>query len=106
VIVGGAGADTLIGGTGSDRFVYTALTDAGDLITDFGNGDLLDLRDLFRALNYTGSNAIADGYLRLVKVGGNTQVQLDAKNGAGFITLVTLNGVAPEQLAIGQTLLV
>jgi hypothetical protein len=41
-----------------------------------------------------------------VKVGGNTQLQLDSKDGTGFITLVTLNGVAPEQLAIGQNLLV
>jgi Tol biopolymer transport system component len=99
VIVGGAGADTLTGGTGSDRFVYTLLSDAGDTISDFGNGaDILDLKELFRTLNYTGSNPIADGYLRLVRVGGNTQVQLDAKTGAGFITLVTLNGVTPESV--------
>ncbi|MGI0485865.1 beta strand repeat-containing protein [Pantanalinema rosaneae CENA516] len=107
VIIGGTGADTLTGGTGNDRFVYTTLADAGDTITDVGNGaDVLDLRELFRSLNYTGTQPISDGYLRLVRVGGNTQVQIDAKDGAGFITLVTLNGITPDWLVIGQTLLI
>jgi CSLREA domain-containing protein len=107
VLLGGVGQDLLIGGAGNDRYVYTSLDEAGDTIQDFMNGtDMLDLRDLFRSLNYQGSDAIADGYLRLVKVGGSTQIQLDAKNGAGFITLATLNGMAPEQLEIGQNLLI
>jgi Ca2+-binding RTX toxin-like protein len=107
VIIGGAGTDTLTGGTGSDRFVYTSLADAGDIITDVSNGaDILDLRELFKALNYTGAQPITDGYLRLVRVGGNTQVQIDAKDGAGFLTLVTLNGVTPDGFVIGQTLLI
>lgn len=107
VIIGGAGADTLTGGTGNDRYVYSALNEAGDTITDFINGsDILDLRELFRTLNYQGNAPISDGYLRLARVGGSTQIQIDAKNGAGFITLVTLNGVIPDWLVIGQTLLI
>lgn len=107
VIYGGGEADILIGGTGNDRVVYSALAEAGDTISDFGNGaDVLDLRDLFQAIGYTGNQTIADEYLRLVGAGGNTQVQIDAKDGAGFVTLTTLNGVGPGQLAIGLTLLV
>jgi Ca2+-binding RTX toxin-like protein len=58
VVVGGAGADTLTGGTGRDRFIYNNLAKADDTITNFGNG----------------------------------------------VDILALNGVAPEQLAIGQNL--
>jgi Ca2+-binding RTX toxin-like protein len=37
-IVGGYGADQLTGGNQTDRFVYLALADAGDTITDFNVG--------------------------------------------------------------------
>lgn len=36
-ITGGAGHDTLTGGLGNDVFRFTALSDFGDVITDFGN---------------------------------------------------------------------
>ncbi|MGB8814917.1 MAG: calcium-binding protein [Paracoccaceae bacterium] len=36
-LVGGAGTDTLSGGAGNDTFVFLALTEAGDVIADFGN---------------------------------------------------------------------
>ncbi|HZG39109.1 MAG TPA: choice-of-anchor Q domain-containing protein [Nodosilinea sp.] len=109
VLVGGPGRDLLIGGTGDDRYVYSALDDAGDTIQDFMNGnDVLDLRDLFGQLNYPGTNPSADNYLRLVFSGGRTQVQVNpaGTDGAGFSTLVTLNGIAPAQLVLGQNLLV
>ena len=43
-LIGGLGADTLTGGLGNDSFQYSALADAGDIITDFssaaaGNND-------------------------------------------------------------------
>ncbi len=109
VLVGGPGRDLLIGGTGDDRYVYTALDDAGDTIQDFMNGnDVLDLRKLFSQLAYAGTDPIADNYLRLVFSGGRTEVQIspDGTDAAGFTTLVTLNGIAPAQLVLGQNLLV
>lgn len=110
LLEGGTGSDLLTGGDGSDRYVYTHLKDAGDIITDFGNGnDVLDLRDLFRSFDVLIADPIAQGYLRLTAVGSNTQVEIDPdgmKEVSGFTTLVTVNGVAPKQLTIGQNLLI
>lgn len=68
-IVGGVGGDTLTGGAGVDNFVYTQITDRGDFITDFTAGsDKIVLTQLLDSLvpgGYTGTNAIADGYVRV-----------------------------------------
>jgi Ca2+-binding RTX toxin-like protein len=37
IINGGAGRDRLTGGLGNDRFVFSAVSEGGDVITDFGN---------------------------------------------------------------------
>lgn len=109
VLVGGGGNDSLIGSTGDDRYVYSALNEAGDTIQDFMNGnDVLDLRDLFRNLNYQGNDPIANNYLKLAFNAGKTDVQInsDGTSASDFTTLVTLNGITPAQLVLGQTLLV
>jgi trimeric autotransporter adhesin len=109
VLTGGVGRDLLTGGGGNDRYVYTSPDDAGDIITDFSNGnDVLDLRDLFWRFDAIVIDPIAQGYLRLTSAGGNTQVEIDPdgiKGKAEFTTLVTVNGIAPEQLGIGKNLL-
>ena len=76
-IAGGEGADTLSGGDGSDFFVIdpshvTAVND--DTITDYEDGDIIDIRALISSL---GSNA-ADATVRLF--GNQLQVDVD---GAG-----------------------
>ncbi len=110
ILAGGTGSDILTGSDGSDRYIYTHLKDAGDIITDFGNGnDVLDLRDLFWSFDSLIADPIAQGYLRLTAVGNNTQVEIDpdgTKEVSGFTTLVTVNGIAPKQLTIGQNLLI
>ncbi|MEM8914339.1 MAG: hypothetical protein AAGC83_00810, partial [Pseudomonadota bacterium] len=46
-LIGNRGRDTLTGGEGDDVFVYRALNEGGDFITDFTSGeDVIDLRDL------------------------------------------------------------
>ncbi|HWH84654.1 MAG TPA: endonuclease/exonuclease/phosphatase family protein, partial [Burkholderiaceae bacterium] len=101
-IVGGEGADTLTGGAGMNVYGYNSMRDAGDTITDFVPGkDLLDLRGLLAGLGYSGSNPVADGYVRFVAVGANTSVQIDAdgpSGGAAFRPLLTLANVSPGSL--------
>lgn len=110
IIKGGAGADTLTGGAGSNVFVYTAMTDAGDTITDFVPGkDLLDLRVLLASANLGGLDAVSAGYVKFVASGAHTLVQVDADgpSGAGAArTLVTLQNVSPLNLQASRDLLV
>jgi Ca2+-binding RTX toxin-like protein len=120
-LLSGNDADTLTGGAGDDRFAYTSFNFAynisnktGDIITDFANGnDVLDLRDLltdaYANAQFLIGDPIAQGFLRLVDVDGNTQVQIDSdgtETASGFTTLVTVKGIAPDGLKIGQNLLV
>ncbi|AFZ07588.1 type 1 secretion target domain protein [Oscillatoria nigro-viridis PCC 7112] len=120
-LLSGNDADTLTGGAGDDRFAYTSFNFAyniskntGDIITDFANGnDVLDLRELLAGVyanaQYLIGDPIAQGFLRLVDVGGDTQVQIDSdgtETASGFTTLVTVKGIAPDGLKIGQNLLV
>jgi Ca2+-binding RTX toxin-like protein len=100
VLIGGVGADVLIGGLGSDLFVFNAVREAGDRITDFSNSaDLIDLRRLFAAPAFSGANPVArfNQFVRLVQVGANTEVRIDADGrgaGTAFVTLVTLQNLS------------
>jgi Ca2+-binding RTX toxin-like protein len=80
-ILGGIGGDTLTGGAGSDAFVYTNIRDSGDVIKDFTvRQDRIALADLLDGIvsgGYTGSDAIADGYVKFIGSGSNTILQID-----------------------------
>jgi len=107
-INGGVGADVLTGGAGADTFVYTSLRDAGDRITDFAPGtDRIDLSALLAAIGYTGSNALADGTVKLVdtSAGLSLQIDTDGNNGpAAARALVTLSGVTAAQIVATRDL--
>jgi Ca2+-binding RTX toxin-like protein len=110
MIIGGAGADTLTGGGGADLFVYTSMRDTGDTITDFTPGvDRIDLRTLLAGLGYSGSDPVADGWVRFVASSAGTSVQIDA-DGPGtaaiFRPLLTLQGISPASLDASRDLLV
>jgi Bacterial Ig domain/RTX calcium-binding nonapeptide repeat (4 copies) len=100
-IIGGSGADILKGGGGSDVFVYTSVRDTGDRIVDFTVGeDVIELTQLLDSLvpgGYSGADAIADSYIKLVAQGNNTVLQLD-QDGAGhayaFRNFLTLENVS------------
>lgn len=108
VLVGGFGRDVLTGGRGRDRFVYRAIQDRGDRITDFTPGqDVLDLRPLLARSEYGSAQPFTD-YVRFVQRGTSTLVQLDPDGDRGtqaFTTLVTLTGVGAIALT-PQTILV
>lgn len=97
VITGGTGRDTLTGGASGDRFVYTSVLDAGDVITDFELGrDRLVIDALLASVGYTGTTPVAAGYLSIAAGGGRTQVLFDADGSAGpgaARALVELTGV-------------
>lgn len=79
LIVGAHGNDILTGDNGNDSFVYNAITDAGDRITDFTlSSDKLIFTDLLKSLGYQGSNAITDGILGFRQASPNLAViQID-----------------------------
>lgn len=92
-LVGGDGADVLNGGAGADVFRWTALSEAGDTVSDFNRlqGDVLDWAPLLSSLGYTGADPFADGWLGLRPSHGGAQVWITAP-GAQPVLLVTLTG--------------
>ncbi len=101
-ISGGAGADVITGNAGADTFIYTSTRDAADRITDFVPGtDRIDISALLQGIGYTGSNAIADGIVRLVDSAAGLVVQIDTDGNAGPAVsrpLLTLSNVSAVQI--------
>lgn len=104
-ITGGVGGDTLTGGAGADQFIYNSVRDAGDTITDFTIGsDQLVLTQLLDSLvpgGYNG-NAIADGYIRVISMGGGARIQLDQNGtapGEVFRNFISFQGVSSADLS-------
>ena len=104
IIVAGRSWDVLTGGAGSDIFQFDNLPWNNARITDFTVGsDMLDLRTLFTAANYQGTNPVADSYLSFASDGaGGTKVFFDP-DGAGTgnpwpFLVTTLDNVIPSAL--------
>jgi len=92
-LIGNGGADTLTGGPGNDRYVYNAMGDGGDTITDFRVGqDKINLTTLMASLGYTGSNPITDGYVKFVATTSlgvsATRIEIDPDGSGGPTTAV------------------
>ena len=108
ILNGGAGADTHSGGAGKDMFVFTAVTQGIDTITDFNSTeDVIDLRKIFAKPAFAGT-ANTEGFNQMVRVeqvGTNTEVRIDADGiGAGttFKTLASLTGVSASSITTGN----
>jgi hypothetical protein len=71
VLVGGRRNDVLTGGAGRDRFVYRGVFEGHDRITDFGQGDVVDLSSLRLGQNALGKQ------VQLEQVGTSTVIRLD-----------------------------
>jgi Ca2+-binding RTX toxin-like protein len=105
----GQGPDLLTGNGGDDSFAFRDLPWRSGTISDFTPGhDVLDLRALFSASGYSGSDPIADHHLEFRDDGqGGTAVyfdhdQLNGGDWPFFIT--TLTGVTPGQIGAGDWL--
>lgn len=101
---GGAGADNLTGGSGSDIFRYLTSSDSGataaDRITDFRQteGDRIDLSGIISGggtLSFLGSGSFTNiaGQVRYSQQGGDTTLLIDLDgNGSGDM-VVTVTGL-------------
>ncbi|RAK59711.1 hypothetical protein DJ021_07790 [Phenylobacterium hankyongense] len=117
-LTGGAGADTLnagqgpdrlTGGGGADSFVFGQLPWNAGHVTDFTPGvDKLDLRALFQAAGYAGTDPVGDHVLEFRSDGaGDTQVYVDVDGPSGSqwpFLITTLDHVAPSQVGAGDWL--
>jgi len=98
LLQGGEGRDFLLGGNGNDVFSFNTLNGV-DIVRDFeSTEDQLDLTDLtVNFVGYSGSNAIADGYLQFGAAGSNTFVQIDADGASGsssqFVNVAVLRDI-------------
>ncbi|MCR5875230.1 family 16 glycosylhydrolase [Phenylobacterium sp. J426] len=64
------GSDVITGGAGADRFVFAKEPWSPARITDFERGvDKIDLRGLFDAVGYTGTDPFGAGYMKLIDDG-------------------------------------
>ena len=104
IIVAGKSWDVLTGGAGRDIFQFESLPWNAARVTDFTTGvDMLDLRPIFAAHNYQGTNPAADGYISFQADGaGGTKIYFDA-DGWGSATpwgylVATLDNVSPAGL--------
>jgi Ca2+-binding RTX toxin-like protein len=108
-LVGGPGQDTLVGGLGGDQFIITSLGDGRDTILDFnaGQGDRLNLEQLFAGTGFNPNAANAGDFLRFEAFDANGDGVPDIRviadlDGAGtghaaaqVATLINPVGIAP-----------
>ncbi|PZV26539.1 MAG: hypothetical protein DCF12_09300, partial [Snowella sp.] len=105
-LTGGIGAKTLTGGGGNDSFVFTNMRDVGQRIADFTVGeDKLVFAQLFSSLGYTGSDPIADGYIKFIQGTGlnsaHTFLQIDRDGLTGSAiarNFLQVDNITPTQL--------
>ncbi|WP_145675644.1 nidogen-like domain-containing protein, partial [Azospirillum brasilense] len=104
---GGAGTDTLTGGAGNDTFRFVLSDIEGDIITDFAQGDRLDLSAVNAAFigsgPFTGSYASnGPAQIRIAVNVNSTVVEIDS-NGDGMADrTISLNGGPSLQPVAGS----
>jgi hypothetical protein len=99
----GRGGDMVTGGGGNDTFKFAETPWAGGHITDFSLGDSIDLTGLLAASGYTGSDPVADGYLKLTTdSNGNGQVWSDINQAgnSGWWLVTTVDGVGAYDMQL------
>lgn len=90
ILSGGRGADQLWGNGGNDTFYLNRLTDAGDVIRDFSDGDILNIHDLLIDAGITVGNVNLQS-VDYDGIGGNNDfVLLVDPDGAGALSPITL----------------
>ncbi|MBD6615700.1 ExeM/NucH family extracellular endonuclease [Komarekiella sp. 'clone 1'] len=107
VIVGSPGIKAIAGGQGNDQFVYNSIKDTDNYIIDFKVGSdkivLTKLLDSLVSGGYNGSDAIADGYVRVVqgRTAKNTVLQIDRDGllgSAAYQPFLYIDNVTPAAM--------
>jgi uncharacterized repeat protein (TIGR03803 family) len=92
----------MTGDGGADQFVFQFLPWNAGSITDFNTAaDVLNLKGIFAAIGYTGSNPVADGFLVFHSDGqGDTQVIVNPQGPSTQIPIAvtTLDHVDPSMI--------
>jgi Ca2+-binding RTX toxin-like protein len=92
------GADTLVGGSGHDLFVFGSMAYQHGVIQNFVHGqDVIDLHGVLTQIGSTG-DPIAKGAITLTQSGNDTALSVDDHTG-GLKLLVTLQGVHATSLS-------
>jgi Ca2+-binding RTX toxin-like protein len=94
-LTGGLGKDTLTGGLGNDTFDFDVILDSRarpnhDIITDFNNGDIIDLSDIAGLTGVAGLGGIVANSVSWSLVSGNTIISIET----------TGNGVADMEIQL------
>lgn len=98
---GGTGTDLLTGGVGSDVFRYASTLESSgylDTLTDLSNADTIDLKAIDASTGIAGDqpfvlsnngewHATGKGEIRLYKLGGHTNLEVDV-DGDGFANMI------------------
>jgi hypothetical protein len=109
-IDGGAGADTMTGGSGANSYEYGAIGDstasAMDIVTNFhASTDLIDLRGLGgHALSYAGllsGKSLAAYSIGYQATGGNTFLLVNATSGSQTLTTNSMKIELAGSIALG-----
>jgi Ca2+-binding RTX toxin-like protein len=103
-IVAGHGADLISGGPGSDLFQFNFAKSVASTITDFTIGnDVVDMRQLFGSIGYTGTDPLADKWLSLTTdaSGTGTDFVIDPHNAMAPMVVADLLHIAPTALHQG-----
>lgn len=95
LLISNGGANIMTGGLGNDTFAFAKLPSGTAQITDFTHGqDTLDLHSLLTS--YTGSDPVADHWVKFASDSTGTTVFVDTdgpSGGAGFVAVAKLAGV-------------
>ena len=115
VIIAGLGNDQLSGGSGTDTFKFDGsisefISANTATILDFAtgsSGDIINVAEILDAIGYSGSNAVSDGYVKIVDAGSDTHIQIDidGSGSASAQTLAVLDNVDADDFSVSDNLI-
>ena len=96
-ITGGLGKDTMTGGTGNDTFDFNAILESRarpnhDIITDFANGDIIDLGDIAGLTAVAGAGGVIANSVSWALDGANTIISVETTGDGVADMEIQLNG--------------